>query len=296
MVPRFADFSPDMMAVVKACLQPEPAKRLTALEILALPYFDDIYDHLEGTELQQDYDGAYAAAAEAKAPSARSLWTASSACTKRRVKGGGAVLRADAVAKGLIGAEDLPTDAAAGAGLCIDRLARSRSTAGIMLTAPDILIPACALAANPESDRADAATAGAATTLAPLSSTASHSDPTRTSAGMLRRATTMGAPRAEDMHTVFSALDPQGRAVMHPLPTPAEAEAAAAVQLVAAAGGRGRIGCRVHFSGEGSESHRQHHDIARRMRASEDCGVDLLLSSRNSHGGQLVSSGELRAD
>ena len=75
--------------MVKACLQPEPAKRLTALEILALPFFDDIYEHLEGTELQQDYDAAYAAAAETKAPSARSLRTASSTYVGKRSKCGG---------------------------------------------------------------------------------------------------------------------------------------------------------------------------------------------------------------
>ena len=75
--------------MVKACLQPEPAKRLTALEILTLPFFDDIYEHLEGTELQQDYDAAYAAAAETKAPSARSLRTASSTYVGKRSKCGG---------------------------------------------------------------------------------------------------------------------------------------------------------------------------------------------------------------
>ena len=71
--------------MLKACLQPEPAKRLTALEILALPYFDEMYTLLEGTELQHEYDAAYAAASDAKAPSALSLWTVSSACIRKRV-------------------------------------------------------------------------------------------------------------------------------------------------------------------------------------------------------------------
>ena len=300
---RFVDFNPEMMEVVKACLQPEPAKRLTALEVLALPYFDDIYEHLEGTEMQHDYDAAYAAAAEAKSPSARSLWTASSACTERRVMGGGAALRANAVAKGFLGAEaeDSPTDSAAGGGLCVSRLGRSRSGVVMLSSAPDITVAVSALASSPfesqaaippESEADCAGTAASATT-APLSVSALRSDSTRAGGGggTLRRATTMGAPLAEDMHSVFSStLDAQGRAVMQPLPTAAEAAesaaaAAATKQSAAAAGVRARIGCRVHFSGEGSNE-----ALRLRMRASEESCMDLSQSPRNSlGGGHLVS-------
>ena len=167
---RFADFSPEMMAVLKACLQPEPAKRLTALEVLELPYFDDVYEHLEGTELQRDYDAAYAAAAKAKAPSAHSLRTASSACSGRRIKEG-----------------------------------------------------------------------SSATTLRA----------SRAGGRILRRATTLGAPEAEGLCSVFSTLESQRRPVMQPLPSAAEATAAAAeaaAKQIATAGGRGRFGCRVRFS------------------------------------------------
>ncbi len=31
------------MQVLLACLDPEPAKRMTALEVIALPYFDDVH-------------------------------------------------------------------------------------------------------------------------------------------------------------------------------------------------------------------------------------------------------------
>ena len=36
---RFPDFCPEMVAVVDACLQADPAKRLTVEQLLALPYF-----------------------------------------------------------------------------------------------------------------------------------------------------------------------------------------------------------------------------------------------------------------
>jgi len=71
--------------VLTSCLNPEPAKRLTALEVLALPYFDDIHDLLKGTSLQDDYDAAYASAAsDDKQSIAHSLWTACSSCTRLR--------------------------------------------------------------------------------------------------------------------------------------------------------------------------------------------------------------------
>ena len=262
---RFADFSPEMMAVLKACLQPEPAKRLTALEVLELPYFDDVYEHLEGTELQRDYDAAYAAAAKAKAPSAHSLRTASSACIGRRIKEGSSAtkLRASAVAKGFLGDEvevltAEPAVSAVGGGLCISRLGRSRSTAAIMFSAPDIIVPAVALVASPfeseaaiptgpEADTAASITAtNTTTTAAPLSGSALRSDPTKAGGRILRRATTLGAPEAEGLCSVFSTLESQRRPVMQPLPS--AAEAAAAAKQIATAGGRGRFGCRVRFS------------------------------------------------
>ena len=284
--------------MVKACLQPEPAKRLTALELLALPFFDDIYEHLEGTELQQDYDAVYAAATEDKAPSAHSLWTASSTCTERRIRGGGATLRADAAAKGFLGAEveDLEIDSAAGGGLCAGRLGRSKSTAGVMLSsAPEIMVPATSLSGGsplePEGDRADtfAGDAPATSAISQLGIRAL----TRASASGLRRATTLGA---EDMHMVFSTLDRQGRAVMQPLLTAAEASAAAeaataaaSIKRSAAVGGRGGIGRRAHFPGEGSEAEPQHLSITRRTRASETSGMDLSRSTRHSFGVRPVS-------
>ena len=72
------------MEVLKACLNPEPVKRLSAIEVLALPYFDDIHTLLQDTDLQEKYDLAYLAAAEANAPSTPSLWTACSQCTGKR--------------------------------------------------------------------------------------------------------------------------------------------------------------------------------------------------------------------
>ena len=283
--------------MVKACLQPEPAKRLTALELLALPFFDDIYEHLEGTELQQDYDAVYVAATEDKAPSAHSLWTASSACTERRIRGGGATLRA--AAKGFLVAEveDLEIDSAAGGGLCAGRLGRSKSTAGVMLSsASEIMVPATSLSGGsplePEGDRADTFAGDAPVTN--VTSQLGVRALTRTSASGLRRATTLGA---EGMHMVFSTLDRQGRAVLQPLLTAAEASAAAEAATAAAStkrsaavGGRGGIGRRAHFPGEGSEAEPQHLSIARRTRASETSGMDLSRSSRHSFGGRPVSS------
>ena len=75
-----------MLEVLESCLQPEPAKRLTALEVLALPYFDDILEILDGMGLQDEYDQAYAKAADAHLPSAHSLWTACRACTAKRLE------------------------------------------------------------------------------------------------------------------------------------------------------------------------------------------------------------------
>ena len=305
---RFADFSPEMMAVLKACLQPEPAKRLTALEVLELPYFDDVYEHLEGTELQRDYDAAYAAAAKAKAPSAHSLRTASSACIGRRIKEGSSAttLRASAVAKGfleVLTAE--PAVSAVGGGLCISRLGRSRSTAAIMFSAPDIIVPAVALVASPfeseaaiptgpEADTAASITAtNTTTTAAPLSGSALRSDLTKAGGRILRRATTLGAPEAEGLCSVFSTLESQRRPVMQPLPSAAEAtaaaaEAAAAANQIATAGGRGRFGCRVRFSDEGPESFHLGRRASEPM-PEDDC-VDLSQSPGNSPGiGQLVS-------
>mmetsp|Transcript_9006 Transcript_9006/g.19350 ORF Transcript_9006/g.19350 Transcript_9006/m.19350 type:complete len:799 (+) Transcript_9006:292-2688(+) len=39
---RFHDFSPDMMEVLYACLHPDPEQRLTAAQVMQLPYFDNI--------------------------------------------------------------------------------------------------------------------------------------------------------------------------------------------------------------------------------------------------------------
>ena len=75
-----------MLEVLESCLQPEPAKRLTALEVLALPYFDDILEILDDMGLQDEYDQAYAQAADAHLPSAHSLWTACRACTAKRLE------------------------------------------------------------------------------------------------------------------------------------------------------------------------------------------------------------------
>lgn len=70
-----------------SCLHPEPTKRLTALEVLALPYFDDIHELLGGTPLQDSYDAAYVKAVEeGKSSTAHSLWTGCSSCTPRRLK------------------------------------------------------------------------------------------------------------------------------------------------------------------------------------------------------------------
>jgi hypothetical protein len=85
--------SPKMMDVLKACLDPEPARRKTAMELLAMPYFDDIHDLVHDTVLQREYDIAYADAASQGAPSALSLWTATSTYTAKRVAGHNPSLR-----------------------------------------------------------------------------------------------------------------------------------------------------------------------------------------------------------
>jgi len=104
-----------MMQVLKACLNPEPVKRwasgypdqgplprhfsrhiypnahellkyrLSAVEVMALPYFDDIYELLGGTDLQRQYDTAYAEAMRASSPSGPSLWTGTSMSTSKRI-------------------------------------------------------------------------------------------------------------------------------------------------------------------------------------------------------------------
>ena len=52
---------------------------------MALPYFDDIYKLTQGTDLQRQYDQAYAEAVKANSPSAPSLWTGSSMSTSKRM-------------------------------------------------------------------------------------------------------------------------------------------------------------------------------------------------------------------
>ncbi|GAX74307.1 hypothetical protein CEUSTIGMA_g1756.t1 [Chlamydomonas eustigma] len=83
---KFALLDSKMMEVLRACLQPEPVKRPTALQIMALPYFDDIHQLLGGTQLQQEYDLAYAAALKSQSTApAQCLWITTSACTLQRL-------------------------------------------------------------------------------------------------------------------------------------------------------------------------------------------------------------------
>ncbi|GAX74306.1 hypothetical protein CEUSTIGMA_g1755.t1 [Chlamydomonas eustigma] len=90
---RYPEMSSKMMDVLKACLDPEPAKRKTALELLAMPYFDDVHDLVHSTLLQREYDLAYADAASQGAPSALSLRTATSMYTAKRAAGHNPSLR-----------------------------------------------------------------------------------------------------------------------------------------------------------------------------------------------------------
>jgi hypothetical protein len=58
---RFSAFTPEMMELLHACLNPHPQLRASAVQLLSLPYFDEVYDSLRGTTLQQAYDDAHAA-------------------------------------------------------------------------------------------------------------------------------------------------------------------------------------------------------------------------------------------
>ena len=128
---RFSLFSPQMLEVLKACLNPEPVKRLSAIEVLALPYFDNIYELLKDTELQDDYDAAYVAAASANSMTAPSLWTSCSTCTERR---SGVAATAKATAAAAVAAKAVTVTPAAAspaveraseaeAGCCVDAAA-----------------------------------------------------------------------------------------------------------------------------------------------------------------------------
>ncbi len=91
-----------MMEVLRACVNPDPSKRLSASDILKLPYFHEVQDLISGTPLQRAYDEAYAVAAAGllssseegfcgggggggvAAASAASLFESSSACLQKR--------------------------------------------------------------------------------------------------------------------------------------------------------------------------------------------------------------------
>mmetsp|Transcript_15053 Transcript_15053/g.44356 ORF Transcript_15053/g.44356 Transcript_15053/m.44356 type:complete len:378 (-) Transcript_15053:3324-4457(-) len=59
---RFSACSAHLMQAVRACLDANPDTRLCALEVLCLPYFDNVHEELRGTALQDAYDAAYARA------------------------------------------------------------------------------------------------------------------------------------------------------------------------------------------------------------------------------------------
>lgn len=70
--------------MLEACLHPDPANRRSALDVLALPYFDDIWELTEGTALQSAYDEALAAAVNTGSPLLPHLHAASSERLRER--------------------------------------------------------------------------------------------------------------------------------------------------------------------------------------------------------------------
>ena len=153
------------MEVLKACLHPEPVKRLSAIEILSLPYFDDVHTLLQGTELQEQYDAAYTQAAEANAPSTPNLWTACSQCTAKRWAAAGS--RA-ASPQGLL------TASYQGAGSAqlgsISHKTKAMSPSTIRISAKTTQQPAAELGVEGRSVRSpsDASTTSASSTPSPL--------------------------------------------------------------------------------------------------------------------------------
>jgi len=71
---RYPLLPPDVLEVLHACLCLEPARRLSALEVASLPYFDDVYDYVAGTSLQAECDEAYEAAVNNNTVLAQALY------------------------------------------------------------------------------------------------------------------------------------------------------------------------------------------------------------------------------
>ncbi|KAG1671136.1 hypothetical protein FOA52_005388 [Chlamydomonas sp. UWO 241] len=81
---RYPELTADVMEVLNACLHPDPAQRLSALEVAALPYFDDVYDYVSGTPLQAACDEAYANAANNGSPLVDCLYQRASDAIRAR--------------------------------------------------------------------------------------------------------------------------------------------------------------------------------------------------------------------
>ncbi len=67
---RLPDVEPQLLALVEACLRPDPAHRPTVRELLAMPYFADVPAILPGTPLAGLYGSVPAGAAAAAPPRA----------------------------------------------------------------------------------------------------------------------------------------------------------------------------------------------------------------------------------
>ena len=212
-----------MLEVLKACMQPEPAKRLTALEVLALPYFDDILEILEGMDLQDEYDRAYALAAESQSQTAHSLWTSCRACTVRRLdRDSSPFLSGSAMVEG---SECSDVDIVSPRQHSSRLFGRSSSMAMLMQSAPETVqktLQGCGEAPT-----------GPVGTNSEASGIASHT---------LRRSTTLGDKQSSEMQAAFSSGAKSGPP-HQPMPPP-----------MAGKGLGGSRQPRVHFSVESALS------------------------------------------